>query len=1269
MEVISEESLNDLTSALDELVSDFEKDLGIEPSHHHSQESTDGTSRQPSIENASSGNDAKPLYTKPLPVPVKRSPSLPAQAKVALSPVLSPNNLLRSSTGQIASTKALPIPLKGLQSQPHSGSAPTPGRGNPLSPRQSQAQSPGVPVPAKRVTSPKTQPSNSPSPTPSPRGPPSRGTTPRTSQESIDLEHHLKKCSRCDESTAIIQCFECGGIFCNACSDFLHTGKWNRHQTSDLRSPSLSPSSSYIATSPVVVSTNGNQPAPQQVSQSKGIAFGRARSVMMENTDLKAALENIASEESQQHHTQPQQTPHHAPPTSHHAHQTQHHAPQTSHHSQQTRVVPAKTLTGLPLKMNSISELKSKLGTNINLGAFSPVSSPAPARVTKQKSSENLVPPAGNSGGKIVPAAPISVRPLSLNISVPDQDILVEKLVPPYCKVRFLLQMFLKQLLDDVPTEKKEKDKEYYQIYHNGVCLDPERTIASYTLIGEGSILELRLKKHDVILLKTGIADSAGSYVTLRVDETNSVWWFVHHVLRKMHSRGSEWSLPVPPDQFGLYSNDSLEPFDESALILDYRDRLDKVIFKPKPPTDEVLDFQVQISYTEEINVVMSFSLNTLVSTAMKAFVKTHVLKKEPLANISDYGFEIPPSEEDEGNLWLDENQKLDFYADRLRSTQNFILFKKRIRDYSVQQPNGTEFPWSFDYTTTIQDCLDVIAFNSPEVVQFYPLNEFSLSIVKDGTVLVEDRTLWSYDISGETLQMKRKLYPLLVFMGEYGQRKLLVDYSAVTYLIMDKIWKAFGIPAKKESEYSLRRLSPDVAIDMNKSLSAQNVEKSSTLMVKFLTVQRADSSQDVNIWDETEAGNILYEGESHHMRAGTFNKIIEHLTSERTADSDFTKAFILTYHSFANAQKVLSKLIERYYVPQPEFSTTQEEENFQRTAVVIQLKVCSVLKSWMEMQWQDFDHELTQQVVNFVDNLPPQFEIMSNQLRQSILKRTCGLKTTNRIKPMSAQRYLPEPIMKTRKRDDNLPPSLWDFDELEIARQLSIIEFENYEKIQPSELLNQNWTKPSTQHNTPNILKLIARSNDVSLWVASLILEPARSKLRALRFEKLIKIAQNLRALNNYSTLMAFLGGFNNAAVTRLKFTKALIPKRILDGLAEMEKLMSVDSSYKSYREAIRSSTPPCIPYLGTHLSDLVFIDEGNPSYLTGLINISKWVLTYKQIFEITKYQAIPFNFRSVPTIMQFVKDIPSREEKVYGLQLYDVSLSREPRGAEKVL
>jgi hypothetical protein len=54
------------------------------------------------------------------------------------------------------------------------------------------------------------------------------------------------------------------------------------------------------------------------------------------------------------------------------------------------------------------------------------------------------------------------------------------------------------------------------------------------------------------------------------------------------------------------------------------------------------------------------------------------------------------------------------------------------------------------------------------------------------------------------------------------------------------------------------------------------------------------------------------------------------------------------------------------------------------------------------------------------------------------------------------------------------------------------------------------------------------------------------------------------LRERNNFSTLMAFVGGMFNAAVARLKWTRASLSRRAQEQLAELEALMKSESSYK---------------------------------------------------------------------------------------------------------
>lgn len=74
--------------------------------------------------------------------------------------------------------------------------------------------------------------------------------------------------------------------------------------------------------------------------------------------------------------------------------------------------------------------------------------------------------------------------------------------------------------------------------------------------------------------------------------------------------------------------------------------------------------------------------------------------------------------------------------------------------------------------------------------------------------------------------------------------------------------------------------------------------------------------------------------------------------------------------------------------------------------------------------------------------------------------------------------------------------------------------------------------------------------------------------------------------------------------------------------------------SSRLMHREALSHSAPPCIPYLGVHLSDLTFIEDGNPDTIRGLVNFTKRRFLFRVISEISRYQQNAYNLHPVPQI-----------------------------------
>lgn len=68
---------------------------------------------------------------------------------------------------------------------------------------------------------------------------------------------------------------------------------------------------------------------------------------------------------------------------------------------------------------------------------------------------------------------------------------------------------------------------------------------------------------------------------------------------------------------------------------------------------------------------------------------------------------------------------------------------------------------------------------------------------------------------------------------------------------------------------------------------------------------------------------------------------------------------------------------------------------------------------------------------------------------------------------------------------------------------------------------------------------------------------------------------------MNNFNTLTAIIACFNSAHIGRLQWTFASLPPQIQEIFTELNSLMATESAYKVYREALKNSTPPCIPYL----------------------------------------------------------------------------------------
>nr|CAG4708104.1 unnamed protein product [Naegleria fowleri] len=404
---------------------------------------------------------------------------------------------------------------------------------------------------------------------------------------------------------------------------------------------------------------------------------------------------------------------------------------------------------------------------------------------------------------------------------------------------------------------------------------------------------------------------------------------------------------------------------------------------------------------------------------------------------------------------------------------------------------------------------------------------------------------------------------------------------------------------------------------------------------------------EDVNIWKEPERQNEIVDydpvNKSEHFQAGSLNKVIERLTMP-TQDQQFIDIFLNTYMAITSPESVLAKLFQRFRVPS---HFTPDVKNGVQSGVI------RVLIIWLENHFHHFTNNMLQRIQSFLDE-QAQLQAKINKSRKKINEIITQMRNKSN-KPEEMQfrpsDRIPDPIIPLGKI---FSPDLAveDIDGEEMARQLCLYEFDVYYAIKSEELLNQAWTKPKLKHRATNVIAMMNFFENISLWVASLICRGKTTYERKHTYKKLIIICEHLRKLNNFNTLKAILNGFETGAVKRLKETRNELGNKSKEAESSLKQLMSEENSYKRYKEVLKQTSIPAIPYLGVHLQDLEYIEKNHHDFVKNtnrnggeLINWIKRESLSEVIKEIKHFQnPLGYKFVKVYQIQELIRNMPGK-------------------------
>jgi hypothetical protein len=379
-----------------------------------------------------------------------------------------------------------------------------------------------------------------------------------------------------------------------------------------------------------------------------------------------------------------------------------------------------------------------------------------------------------------------------------------------------------------------------------------------------------------------------------------------------------------------------------------------------------------------------------------------------------------------------------------------------------------------------------------------------------------------------------------------------------------------------------------------------------------------------------------------------TFDDLVQRLLAQPTSklDTRFTSIFLALFRLFASPGQLLDAIIQQ-------FEMTSRDSLPQAAMASAQQRHLNVLEQWISLYPGDFAYSTTRHKMEtftaklasvrlfaaaareLSGDLGSAFEdddtywAFSDADRDSkgitngmngLTVGGVGSSLQSPISPlnlsgpiMSSSQTMLSTVEQATRQAIHLMPSgrfaltklqwhlLIDLPEDVIAREMTRMDWVMLCSIRPRDLVRHVSLKEpqkSQCRNLENVQRMTDHFNHVAFWVTNFVLLRDKPKHRSFMLEKMMKIARELRRMNNYNSLGAVLAGINGAAVQRLHATKEIIDPAVGKDFMKLEILMSPQKSHAAYRLAWENTSGERIPYIPLHRRDLVAASEGNRTF-----------------------------------------------------------------------
>jgi hypothetical protein len=161
---------------------------------------------------------------------------------------------------------------------------------------------------------------------------------------------------------------------------------------------------------------------------------------------------------------------------------------------------------------------------------------------------------------------------------------------------------------------------------------------------------------------------------------------------------------------------------------------------------------------------------------------------------------------------------------------------------------------------------------------------------------------------------------------------------------------------------------------------------------------------------------------------------------------------------------------------------------------------------------------------------------------------------------------------------------SLDDIDEEEVARQMTIVDYEHYAAIKYSELCATRWVVDRGER-AKHVVRMLNQFNAVARWVSdSMSYEDKKDKHKEKHYAKVLlrymKILDHLFSLKNFNSMYAILSGLQSTPAFRVfRHARKELSKEQNQTLTAYEEMFRWETGARGYRRQSATSAPPRVP------------------------------------------------------------------------------------------